>query len=239
MSFEHIRRYLDHCVNEKKYCSASMNQTIACLRTFYNMMDPDNCVMSSFGLPKVSSKIPVLLDKDEIARLIDASSNIIHRTVIGLLYGSGLRLTELVNLKLSDIDFKALLVRIRYGKGKQDRFTILSKLSVQQLKLLFASCRPKEFVFENASGAPRHRDSFPKVLKTAAKSAGITKRVYPHLLRHCFAVHLYEAGVDIAKIQKMLGHKSITTTMVYVRVSTAVLRQVASPADSLGKGLEA
>ena len=181
--------------------------------------------------PKNEKKIPVVLTKEEVIKLIDSSQTKKSRLIIQMLYSSGLRVSELVNLKKNDLDFNENIGWVRAGKGKKDRMFILSKKLSKKLKKFIEKKQNWKYVFsENKSLSTRN---IQKIIQLTAFKAGIDKSVHPHTLRHCYATHLLENGVDIRKIQILLGHSSLSTTERYTHVSSMELKKISSPLDSL------
>lgn len=182
---------------------------------------------SKIYVPKKEKHLPIVLSKQEINRMINSLNNLKHRLVIAFLYSSGLRLSELINLKKSDINIIDNTIHIKNAKGKKDRITILSK----KVKKLLRMYSPGEiYVFEN-SGIKYSKKSVQEIIKRAARIAGINKRVTPHTLRHSFATHVLESGVDIRYIQKLLGHSRLSTTQIYTHLANDDLKKIKSPFD--------
>ena len=153
--------------------------------------------------------------------------------MISILYSAGLRRSEMLNLKISDIDSDRLTIRIRNGKGRKDRITTLSRVILLMLRSYFREYRPKEYLFEGRKGGQYAAASILKVVKRAAARAGIAQKVTPHMLRHSFATHLLEDGTDLRKIQSLLGHNSLRTTEVYTHVAINYQEDIKNPLDSL------
>jgi len=172
------------------------------------------------------------LTKDEVRSVIDSADNEKSRLIISLLYSSGLRVSELVNLKVSDLDFKENIGWVRKGKGNKDRLFTLSQNLVNDVKK-YLEGRQHEYVFSKSK--PLTTRNIQKIIHGVKKRAGINKKVTPHTLRHSFATHLLESGVDIRKIQVLLGHSSLNTTQLYAHVSSEEIKKIANPLDSLGQ----
>jgi site-specific recombinase XerD len=230
LSTNDIRTFLLHELNEKKLAPKTINLHTAALKTFYNFMAPGSAVMNGITSIKCPQKIPVVLDTQEVERLLGSIHNLKHKAAITLLYSSGLRLGECVTLKPHHIESGRMKVRVEQGKGKKDRYTILSHRALELLREYYQACRPKKWLFEGWYGHI-HQRSIGKVIKDAARNADINKRVSPHTLRHCFATHLLEQGVSLQVIQQLLGHSSIKTTAIYTHVSSVLLDKVVSPFD--------
>ena len=162
--------------------------------------------------------------------MIEKTGNIKHRLILSLLYGSGLRLEEIRNLKVKDIDIYRLAIYVRKGKGSKDRTTILPLNILEELNLYMNSKSPEDYLFNGKNGKISGR-SIQLIINKASKKAKIIKKVYPHLLRHSFATHLLESGVDIRVIQKLLGHSSVRTTQIYTHLSKTHINTITSPLD--------
>jgi len=181
--------------------------------------------------PKKEKKIPSVLTKQEVLRLIDFAQTLKSNLIIQLLYSSGLRVSEIVNLKKQDLDFEENTGWVREGKGKKDRMFIFSKKLSKKLKKFTNKHSTWEFVFSKTK--PLTTRNIQKIIQNTSKKAGIEKSVHPHTLRHSFATHLLENGVDIRKIQQALGHSDISTTMIYTHVSGEEIKKIKNPLDSL------
>ena len=185
------------------------------------------------GIPNIKEdkKIPNVLSKKEIEQMILLTNNLKHRLIIQLAYSTGLRLSELINLKWEDLDFERKVIHVRCGKGRKDRIVLFSpkvKKVVNQL-----SPEKREFLFISSRGKKYSPVSIEKIISNAAKRAGINKKVTPHMLRHSFATHLLERGVDIRYIQKLLGHSRLETTQIYTHIADNKLKNIKSPLDDL------
>lgn len=181
--------------------------------------------------PKNEKKIPVVLTKEEVIKLIGSAQTRKSQLIIQMLYSSGLRVSELVNLKKTDLDFNENIGWVRAGKGKKDRMFILSKKLSNKLKKFTEKHSNWQYVF--SENKPLSTRNIQKIIQKTAFKAGIDKSVHPHTLRHSFATHLLDAGVDIRKIQELLGHSSIATTQIYVHISSLELKKIPNPLDEL------
>jgi site-specific recombinase XerD len=182
--------------------------------------------------PKRNKTLPDILSVEEIKRMIEFTINIKHRFVIKLLYGTGLRVSEIINLKKEDIRFEEDLIKINLAKGKKDRFVKIPNSMKEDLKS-YVNLSKEEYLFESNRGGKLTKKTIAKIVQNAAKKAGIKKRVYPHLLRHSFATHLLEQGTDLRIIQKLLGHSDIKTTQRYTQISQASIKNIKSPLDNI------
>jgi len=182
--------------------------------------------------PKKNQTLPEILTTDEVKKLINATLNIKHRLIIKLLYGCGLMVSEIVNLKSNDLNFEENLIKINLSKGKKDRFVRLP-ISIKKELKKYSKLNMTEILFPSARGGKLTKDTIQKIVQNSARKAGIKKRVYPHLLRHSFATHLLEQGTDLRIIQKLLGHSDVKTTQIYTQVSQASIKNVRSPLDNI------
>lgn len=182
--------------------------------------------------PKRNKTLPDILTIEEMKKLIDSTSNIKHRLIIKLLYGCGLRVSEIVSLKKENVNFEEDLIHIRLAKGKKDRFVKIPG-SVKEELNRFSQINEDKYLFESNRGGNLATATIQAILKNSAKKAGIKKRVYPHLIRHSFATHLLEQGTDLRIIQKLLGHSDIKTTQIYTQISQASIKNIKSPLDNI------
>jgi integrase/recombinase XerD len=175
------------------------------------------------------------LSRDEISSLLDSIKNVKHRTMIGLLYASGLRLSELINLRVADINLNELTIHVKWGKGRKDRITVFSRALTEGLCFCIQGKGADDFVFtsslDNGREKVRHISArtVQKVLDAAIEKAGILRKATPHDLRHAFATHLLESGISLRHIQLLLGHKNITTTTIYTKVAQPAIKGIRSP----------
>jgi site-specific recombinase XerD len=173
----------------------------------------------SIERPRKEKPLPSVLSKEEALCIIDCTNNIKHKCIVGLLYSSGLRRSELLNLTLTDIDSKRMVITIRNAKGNKDRTTVLSPSLLKELQAYYKAYRPVKYLFESPKGSQYSASSVLNIIAAAAIKAGIPKKVTPHMLRHSFATHLLENGTDIRHIQLLLGHSSTKTTEIYTHVA--------------------
>ncbi len=182
--------------------------------------------------PKQSKTLPEILTSKEIKKMVNSTSNIKHRLIIKLLYGCGLRVSEITNLKKGDINFEENLIKINLGKGRKDRFVNIPESIREELKS-YCKLSNSKILFESNRKGKLTKKTIAQIIQNSAKKAGIKKRVYPHLLRHSFATHLLESGTDLRIIQKLLGHSNIKTTQIYTHISQASIKNIKSPLDNL------
>jgi len=227
-----IKSYLAHLISDKKLSSSSVALSRSALLFFYNQVL--NKAFSAIKTPKIKRNPPAILSKEEVKALIDASFNKKSQLLIQFLYSSGLRVSECLNLKVEDLDFKAKTFLVRQGKGNKDRNSLLSETLAENLKVyLDDSAITSGLIFRNREGKGLSSRNAQKIVSGAAKRAGIKKIVTPHKLRHSFATHLLDAGVSIRVIQELLGHSNLQTTQIYTQVSKEHLRNIKSPLDDL------
>ncbi|MBF6608543.1 MAG: tyrosine-type recombinase/integrase [Flavobacterium sp.] len=181
--------------------------------------------------PKKEKKLPVILSMSEVRDIIRHAGSLKHRAMLIMIYSGGFRISELINLKLTDVDSARMLIHVRSAKGKKDRYTLLSQKALTILREYFIVYAPKKYLFEGVPGKPYSARTAQYVLKHAAASAGIRKKITLHSLRHSFATHLLENGTDIRYIQTLLGHSSPKTTMIYTHVSQAHVQNIRNPFD--------
>ena len=230
---EQIKEYILFLANEKNISWRSINTITAAIRfLFEKTMKKD--ISLAIPLRKTPRILPEILSSDELLCLFDSVSNLKHRTILFTAYACGLRVSELINLKVSDIDSNRMMVRIEHGKVNKDRYTILSVRLLKELRLYWLKYRPGNWLFYSGINKNKLSRATPQqVFKKAKIKAGIKKNVVFHSLRHNFATNLLEAGVDIRTIQILMGHTSITSTAVYLHVARKDLGSAKSPLDLL------
>ncbi|MCL5244931.1 tyrosine-type recombinase/integrase [Cellulophaga sp. 20_2_10] len=225
-----IRGFLQHLI-QKKMSNSYINQVINAIKFYYEVVLGMPHRFYDIERPRKEYKLPKVISKEEILSIINNTNNIKHRCVVKLLYGSGLRKSELLNLKVNDIDSKRMLVRVQNSKGNKDRFTLLSKNALDDLRIYFKEFRPKDYLFEGQKGGKYSGESVLRIVKLASEKARIRESVTPHVLRHSFATHLLESGVDLRQIQVLLGHSSTKTTEIYTHVATNTFKTIKNPLD--------
>ncbi len=219
---------------DKKLSESYQNQIVNAIKLFFKIVFDTKIDIDKIHRPKRAKVLPNVLSKEEVKLILNAHSNLKHKTMLSLIYSCGLRRSELLNLKPADIDSKRGIVIIRQSKGKKDRITPLSQKILELLREYYIVHKPKIWLFEGVkSGEPYSEKSLQSVLKQALHKVSITKPVSLHWLRHSFATHLLESGTDLRYIQELLGHNSSKTTEIYTHVSTKSLQQIKSPFDDL------
>ena len=237
---EHIRKYQAHLFTDRKLGAISVSQQLSALRFFFLKTLKRPWLADDMPFPKRPIRLPEVLCREEVERLIQCSTSLLHRIWMLILYATGMRREELVHLKISDIDSARMLIHIRQGKGKKDRDVMLSPRLLQELRdyWRWADPKPKTYLFPSKgphpnSDVPMEAKSVWNAVQQAAKRAGLDKHVHPHTLRHCFATHLLESGADLHTIQLLLGHADLKTTSRYLHLSERHLKATASPLDAL------
>ena len=214
-----IRAFQVFLAQTKKSSWAEFNQSVCALRFFYRVCLGKPWMIEHIPFPKQPKQLPVVLSRQEIQRLLGGLTNLKHRTMVMTLYATGLRLAETLALQLRDIDSARMLLRVRQGKGAKDRYVPLPQTLLEQLRHRWY--RPSLWLFPSTDPRrPLTASALQRVCRRAARKAGLGKRVSPHTLRHTFATHLLEAGVDLRTIQAWLGHRSLRTTSIYLHVAT-------------------
>lgn len=231
---ENITDYILYLSDERKLSFNTCWQAIGAFRCFYNQFLGNGTIILKIPKRKRPKKLPVVLSKTEVQKLILAVKNPKHRIVLMTIYSAGLRLGEVVNLNVSDIDSQRKTIRIREGKGKKDRYALLSGKLLNELRTYYHQYHPSNWLFYSVKpDHPMSKSSVQQIYTDAKKNARIQKPGGVHTLRHCFATHLIEDGTDIRTVQHLLGHTSVKTTMVYLHVSQRMISQVISPLESL------
>lgn len=226
-----VKTFLASLISEKKYDLSSVALARSSLKFFYDDLLRKN-ILVNIKTPKKQRKIPDVLTKEEVKSLIQNSGSLRNKLLVEFMYSSGLRVSECARLKLNDLNIEEKTGLLKLGKGGKDRFFILSDKLIEDLKNYLKLNKDMEYLFPGTEGPVGVR-AIQRVVTRIAKKSGIKKHVYCHLLRHAFATHLLEDGVDIRKIQLLLNHSNLQTTSWYTQVSTKELKKVKSPLDSL------
>jgi site-specific recombinase XerD len=231
---EDLRLFQLH-VARQPFGAPTVNATIAALRFFCNVTLERPELARPLKTIHEPRKAPIVLSQDEMVRLIEAAPGLKYKAAFGVAYGAGLRVSEVVALKVSDIDSQRMTLRVEQGKGQRDRYVMLSPQLLEWLRDWWRAARPRAWLFPGQNPVnPMTARQMVRAVHAAAREAGIAKRVTPHTLRHSFATHLLEQGVDIRVIQVLLGLAKLETTALYTRVAVNAIRVVASPLDLLG-----
>lgn len=219
---------------ENKFSSSFQNQVVNAVKLFFRTVENTHIHPELIHRPKRAHVLPNVLSKEEVKLILDAPGNIKHKAMLSLVYSCGLRRSELLNLKLKDIDSNRGLVIIKQAKGRKDRVAPLSEKILNLLRDYFKAYQPKEWLFEGQNGIGQYDErSLANVLKQALEKSKINKPVSLHWLRHSFATHLLENGTDLRYIQEILGHSSSKTTEIYTHVSNKSIQKIVSPFDTL------
>lgn len=233
---EEIRAYQLHLTNEKKLAPGSVLIAVAALRFLYKVSLKKHWTFEdAIPAPKKPQKLPVVLSPEEILRFLGCVGNTKHRTILTTCYAAGLRISEAVHLKPTDIDSQRMVIRVEQGKGQKDRYVMLSPKLLETLRSYWRAVRPDGgWMFEgDMPGQPITRSAVELACQKARRVSGIRKPISPHSMRHAFAVHLLESGTDVRTIQLLLGHRSLATTARYLRIATSKVCSTSSPFDLL------
>jgi integrase/recombinase XerD len=237
-SFEDVRRFQLH-VAQSGVGTGALNATVAALRFFFRVTLKRYAIIEHTAFIHEPRKLPVVLSPDEMVRLLDAAPGLKYKAALSVAYGAGLRASEVVSLKISDIDSKRMVIRVEQGKGRKDRYVMLSPHLLELLRAWCKAGRPQGWLFPGQNRVnPLTTRQFNRACHAAAHMAGIDKRVSPHTLRHSFATHLLEQNIDIRVIQVLLGHAKLDTTALYTRVATKTIREIMSPLERLAANFE-
>lgn len=231
---QEIKEYLHYLIKIRKLSSSHINIAYSALKFFYNTTLHREWDIEKIPRIKNGKTLPRILSQEEVTRLLQATSNLKHRAMLMTIYGAGLRVSETANLKLGDIDSKRMQIHIYQGKGKKDRYTILSEANLSILRKYWELYRPDYWMFP---GVPKDKPistrTIQKLFQNSRVKVGIKKQVSVHSLRHSFATHLLEFGVDIYHIQKLMGHSSIKTTSIYIHLKRDDILNITSPLDMI------
>jgi integrase/recombinase XerD len=228
-----ITAFLRYLVIDRKVSTSYQNQSINSIKFYYERVLGGQRKVYLVERPREEKTLPVVLSEQEIVALLKVTENLKHKAILMLAYSAGLRLSELIGVKLTDIDSNRMQIRLEQAKGKKDRYTILSVRLLEVLREYFIAYKPKEWLFEGATGRQYSVGSIQAIMKNSIRKAGIKKKVSVHSLRHSFATHLLENGTDLRYIQSLLGHASSKTTEVYTHITTKGFDQIKSPLDNL------
>jgi site-specific recombinase XerD len=231
---EEIKNYLHHLIAEKNASKSYVNQAYSSLKFLYDTTLNRGWEMEKIPRAKKEQKLPQVLSQKEVKSILATIKNTKHKAILTTIYAAGLRVSEAVSLKISDIDSLNMQIKVRQGKGRKDRLTLLSNGNLMVLRDYFKYFKPKNWLFPGED-RDKHLStrSVERIMKEAVKKAGITKPVTVHTLRHSFATHLLESGVDIYYIQRLLGHSNIKSTSIYLHMTNIKLKEIKSPFDTL------
>lgn len=233
-SSDAVREYLYHLISVKNISRSQMNIAYSSLKFFFHSTLGQDWVFNQIPRTKKDHPLPVALSRPEVRRIFAACSNLKHKTILMTIYGGGLRISEAAHLFIRDIDSHNMQIHVRHGKGNVDRFTILSNRNLLILREYWRAYQPSSYLFPNSNPEqPLHPRSIQKIFHEAKLIAGILKPASVHSLRHSFATHLLEDGVNIRSIQHFMGHSNITTTCRYLHLISPKTLKILSPLDSL------
>lgn len=225
--------YFDHLKQNKNFSYSSMKQALASVRFLFLDVLKKEIDFDFFIKMKKPNSLPNILTTEEVKNIINSIVNLKHRAIISTIYSCGLRISEAVNLKISDVDSSAMTIKIVNAKGKNDRIVMLSEKLLELLREYFKEYKPKTYLFEGQFGEKYSARSIQQIFNNAVKKIKIKKKVTVHTLRHSFASHLLDNGTDIRFIQELLGHKHLSTTQIYTHINPASVKKIKSPFDSL------
>jgi site-specific recombinase XerD len=231
---EQVRAYQVHLLEERKLAAGSLSVVAAALRFLYKITLRRPWNDDDIPMPKRPLRLPIVLSPEEVVRFLACVASTKHRVILTTIYASGLRVSEAVQLRPADIDSSRMVLRVDQGKGRKDRYVMLSPRLLEILRDYWRIERPKPWLFPG-DGAGRHisKNAVEQACHKAHRCAGIDKPITPHSLRHAFATHLLESGVDVRRIQLLLGHRSLATTSRYLKIATSSLCATVSPLDQL------
>jgi site-specific recombinase XerD len=232
-SFEDVRRYQLH-LTTSGVGVPSLNQAVSTLRFFFRVTLKRHDILEHTHFVREPRKLPVVLSPEEVARLLDAAPGLKYKAALSVAYGAGLRASEVVSLKIGDIDSERMLIRVEQGKGRKDRYVMLSPHLLQLLRAWWKAARPQGWLFPGRDRVqPMTTRQLNRACHAAAQMAEIDKNVSLHTLRHSFATHLLEQNIDVRVIQVLLGHAKLDTTALYTRVATKTISEVMSPLEHI------
>ncbi|MCU4177722.1 tyrosine-type recombinase/integrase [Carboxylicivirga sp. N1Y90] len=228
---DEINDYHQKMIGEKNFSKQTINQSVNAIKLYYKGYLKREVSLEEVVRPRTGKVLPKVWSQEEIKRILDCIDNIKHKTILAIIYGSGLRIGELLKLRIEDIDSKRMRMRILGAKGKKDRYTIIGNYTLDLLRQYYKKYKPNKLLFEGQFGGHYSTTSISRILYHAIKKSGVSKRGGVHSLRHSFATHLLESGTDLRYIQELLGHNSCTTTEIYTYVSNKHIEQIKSPID--------
>ena len=228
-----VRSYMLYCYENLKLSENTLHSRLNALKFYFEQVLGREKFFVEIPRPKKHSSLPKTIHQSDIKKIFNSAKNLKHNTMLKLCYGMGLRVSEIVNLKITDIDSNNMQVLVERGKGKKDRYVNLPQSILEQLREYYKEFRPQKYLFEGQNGGQYSVRSVQQVFKNALQKAKINKQVGIHGLRHSYATHLLEQGTDIRYIQELLGHKDLKTTLIYTEVTNQSVRKVVSPLDNL------
>jgi len=230
---EMIVVFLRYLVNERNISGSYQNQSINSIKFYYERVLGGPRKIYNIERPRKEKYLPEVLSEEEVVQILNATDNLKHKALLMTIYSAGLRVSELTNLRIKDIDSNRMQIRIVQAKGKKDRYTLLGNTTLDVLRKYVTEYKPKEWLFESYEGQPYRSRTIQEILKKSVDKVGLKKKISVHTLRHSFATHLLEAGTDIRYIQSLLGHSSGKTTEIYTHITTKGFEQIKNPLDKL------
>lgn len=231
---EDVRRYQLHLLHERHVSWSTFNQAVCALRFLYRITLHKDWAISHIPFPRTERKLPVVLSPAEVLHFLSSITSLKYRAILMTAYGAGLRLSEVTHLRVSDIDSQRMVIRVRQGKGRTDRYVMLSPVLLQLLRRYWQAARSSTWLFPSRlPERPISPSAVQRACQRAARDANLSKPVTVRTLRHCFATHLLESGTNIRLIQTLLGHRSVSTTQRYTHISAGTVRATRSPLDDL------
>jgi site-specific recombinase XerD len=227
-----VQRFVERLVSDKGYSISSHRQLISAIKHFGERFTLSNIEITTLKRPSKQKRLPVVLSQQEVIALLRSTANLKHRMALALIYSAGLRISELLHLRTEDVDLDRRQIRIQKGKGRKDRYVILAESIIPMLQNYLHTYRPRQFMVEGADGGKYSAGSVRNFLRRSCEKAGIRKRITPHTLRHSYATHLIEQGVNLRHVQELLGHSKPETTMIYTHIAKKDLLQIRSPLDN-------
>ncbi|MDB5821772.1 MAG: int [Herminiimonas sp.] len=233
---EDVRAYQLYLMQTRKLTPSSIGIATGALRFLYKVTLKRDWTVEEIPMPKKPFRLPVILSREEVTRFLESVDSLKHRTLLMTAYAAGLRISEATHLKVTDIDSQRMMLRVDQGKGRKDRYVMLSPRLLDALRLYWKAVRPTLWLFPgDLSGQPITRGAVALACQKAHRASGIPKPITAHSLRHAFATHLLESGTNVRTIQLLLGHRSLATTSRYLKVATSTVCATSSPLDLLPK----
>lgn len=229
---EDIFRYIEHKIKDNKISFSTQKGIVGAIKLFYKYVYNRNIKIDYIYPDRQELKLPKVLAIEDIKKILNSIHNLKHKTLISTIYSCGMRISEALNLKISDIDSKRMMVRIENSKGNRDREVMLSQNLLMLLREYYKVYKPKKYIFEGQKGGKYTARSAENILKKALKDSKINKNASLHTLRHSYATHLIEQGTDIRIVQELLGHKNIKTTQIYTHITDIRKLKVKNPFDN-------
>jgi integrase/recombinase XerD len=225
--------FLRYLVNDRNISGSYQNQSINSIKFYYERIRNGQRKIYTVDRPRKEKYLPEVLSEEEVVQILNATDNLKYKAILMTIYSAGLRVGELTNLRIKDIDSNRMQIRVEQAKGKKDRYTLLGETTLEILRKYVAEYKPSEWLFESYEGQQYRSRSIQEILKKSVDKVGLKKKISVHTLRHSFATHLLEAGTDIRYIQSLLGHSSGKTTEIYTHITTKGFEQIKSPLDKL------